>query len=323
VFKIENFGNYRVLESKFSTLNRMLSLEIDRYLESLETQRKFSPHTIRAYTRILHNFKNFLAKDIPVEELSVDIMRNWLFSIRESKKTIATQSQAIACLKSFGKFLIRLTDLKRNPAATLKTPKKPKRLVSFLSQKKVNESFKIEDLLKTEFGENEDALRARTVLELLYGAGLRISECTNLTWGNLNFAEELVRVWGKGSKERIVPLTKESIRWLCKFKDFQSKNAIPCFPKNFVFSKNGEKPYNTRKLYSDIHNLLRSIGWEGKASPHVIRHTFATHLLENGANIVTVQKLLGHSNPNTTQIYTHVSAEKLKESLKQAHPRGY
>jgi integrase/recombinase XerC/integrase/recombinase XerD len=306
----------------FSTLNKMLSLEIDRYLESLETQRKFSPHTIRAYTRILYNFKSSLAKDIPAGELKVDIMRDWLFSIRENKKAIATQSQAIACLKSFGKYLIRFADLKHNPAATLKTPKKPKRLVSFLSQKEISEPFKIEDLFKTEFGENEDALRTRTVLELLYGAGLRISECANLTWENLNFTEELVRVRGKGSKERIVPLTRESIRWLCKFKDFQSKNAIPCFPKSFVFSKNGEKPYNTRKLYSDIHNLLRSIGWEGKASPHVLRHTFATHLLENGANIVTVQKLLGHSNPNTTQIYTHVSAEKLKESLKQAHPRG-
>jgi len=300
----------------------MLSLEIDRYLESLETQRKFSPHTIRAYTRILHSFKNFLANDITVEELKVDMMRDWLFSIRENKKAIATQSQAIACLKSFGKYLIRFTDLKHNPATALKTPKKPKRLVSFLSQKEIAEPFKIEDLFKTEFGENEDTLRARTVLELLYGAGLRVSECANLTWENLNFAEELVRVWGKGSKERVVPLTKESIRWLCKFKDFHSRNAIPCSPKNFVFSKNSEKPYNVRKLYSDIHNLLRSIGWEGKASPHVLRHTFATHLLENGANIVTVQKLLGHSNPNTTQIYTHVSAEKLKESLKQAHPRG-
>jgi len=293
----------------------MLSSEIDRYLESLETQRKFSPHSIRAYTRILHNFKDSLAKDIPVEELNVDMMRDWLFSIRENKKAVATQSQAIACLKSFGKHLIRFTNLKHNPAATLKTPKKPKRLVSFLSQEQAN-------AFETEFDETENSLRARAVLELLYGAGLRISECANLTWENLNFAEELVRVWGKGSKERIVPLTKESIRWLCKYKDFQSRKAVPCFPTNFVFSKNGEKPYNTRKLYTDIHNLLRISGWEGKASPHVLRHTFATHLLENGANIVTVQKLLGHSTPNTTQVYTHVSAEKLKASLKQAHPRG-
>jgi integrase/recombinase XerC/integrase/recombinase XerD len=288
----------------------MLLHEIERYLESLSAQRKFSPHTIRAYTRILYDFKDFSA-DIPVNELSADLMREWLWSIKESKKAVATQSQAVACLKSFGKHLVRSTVLKHNPAAAIKTPKKPQRLVSFLSQKEMEK-----------FDESEDTLRARTLLELLYGTGLRISECANLTWESFNFAEELVRVWGKGSKERIVPLTKESIKWLGKFKDSQSKNAIPCLPKNFVFSKNGEKPYNTRKLYSDIHSLLRSIGWEGKASPHVLRHTFATHLLENGANIVTVQKLLGHSSPNTTQIYTHVSAEMLKDSLKQAHPRG-
>jgi integrase/recombinase XerC/integrase/recombinase XerD len=300
----------------------MLSLAIDRYLESLETQRKFSPHTIRAYARILYNFKDFLPKDILANELNADFMRDWLFYMMESKKAIATQSQVVACFKSFGKHLVHSTILKHNPAAALKTPKKPKRLVSFLSQKEISEPFKIEDLFKTEFGESENTLRARTVLELLYGAGLRISECAGLKWENLNFEEELVRVWGKGSKERIVPLTRESVKWLCKYRDFQSRNAIPCFSANFVFSKSGEKPYNTRKLYSDIHNLLRSIGWEGKASPHVLRHTFATHLLENGADIVTVQKLLGHSNPNTTQIYTHVSAEMLKESLKKAHPRG-
>ncbi|MCL2101718.1 MAG: tyrosine-type recombinase/integrase [Fibromonadales bacterium] len=292
----------------------MLSQEIERYLESLDSQRKFSPHTIRAYARILQDFKDFLQDDIPAEKLNTDLMRDWLWSLKENKKAVATQSQAVACLKSFGKHLVRCEKLAHNPASAIKTPKKPQRLVSFLSQKDI--------LLKTEFGDSENTLRARTVLELLYGTGLRISECANLVWENLNFTEELVRVWGKGSKERIIPLTKEAIKWLCKYKDFQSKNAIPCFPKNFVFSKNGEAPYNTRKLYSDIHNLLRSTGWEGKASPHVLRHTFATHLLENGANIVTVQKLLGHSNPNTTQIYTHVSAEMLKDSLKQAHPRG-
>jgi len=260
----------------------------------------------------LGDFADFLQTDISPKDLNVDLMREWIWSIKENKKAVATQAQALACLKSFGKYLVRSTILEHNPAAAIKTPKKPKRLVSFLSQKEMSESF----------SEDENNLRARTVLELLYGTGLRISECASLTWANLNFAEELVRVWGKGSKERIVPLTKDSIKWLCKFRDFQSKNGVPCFPSNFVFSKNGEKPYNPRKLYSDIHDLLRSIGWEGKASPHVLRHTFATHLLENGANIVTVQKLLGHSNPNTTQIYTHVSAEMLKDSLKQAHPRG-
>ncbi|MDR3001415.1 MAG: tyrosine-type recombinase/integrase [Fibromonadaceae bacterium] len=290
----------------------MLSNEIERYIESLAL-RKFSLHTIRAYARILREFKASLPSDISAQSLNTDLMREWLWKLKEEQKNVATQSQVVACLKSFGKHLVRSTVLKHNPATAIKTPKKPQRLISFLSQKEI--------LLKTEFGESENTLRARTVLELLYGTGLRVSECANLIWENLNFEEKLVRVLGKGNKERIVPLTKEAIKWLNKYRDFQ-KNTVPCFPKNFVFSKNGEKAYGPRKLYSDIHNLLRSTGWEGKASPHVLRHSFATHLLENGANIVTVQKLLGHSSPNTTQIYTHVSAEMLKDSLKQAHPRG-
>jgi len=285
--------------------------EIERFIEYMATQKKRSPHTLRAYERILKSFSAFLPENFKAEDLSAESIRDWIWSIKEDKKAVATQSQAIACIKSFGKYLVRSQIKQHNPASVIKTPKKPQRLVSFLSQKEIN---------KEKFDETE--LRARTLFELLYGAGLRISECANLIWANFDLTEELVRVWGKGSKERIVPLTKESIEWLNKYKNFQIEKAIPCFPKNFVFSKNGEKPYNTRKLYEDIHNLLRCIGWEGKASPHVLRHTFATHLLENGANIVTVQKLLGHSNPNTTQIYTHVSAEMLKDSLKQAHPRG-
>jgi integrase/recombinase XerC/integrase/recombinase XerD len=296
----------------------MLLFEIERFIEYMGSQKKCSPHTLRAYGRILKSFSDFLPENAKIEDLNADLIRDWLWKAKEDKKAIATQSQRLACLKSFGKHLVRSQALAHNPAGAIKTPKKPKRLVSFLSQKEIKEPFHLEDLFKTEFRENENSLRARTLLELLYGTGLRISECANLKWEHLDFSEELARVWGKGSKERIVPLTREAIKWLGKYKDFKSCST----PKSFVFSKDGCAPYNTRKLYNDIHNLLRSIGWEGKASPHVLRHTFATHLLENGANIVSVQKLLGHSSPNTTQVYTHVSAEMLKDSLKQAHPRG-
>jgi integrase/recombinase XerC/integrase/recombinase XerD len=290
----------------------MLSVEIEKFLEYISSQKKYSSHTIRAYRRILEAFLNFLPKNTKINKLSADSMRDWLWAIKENKKATATQSQAVACLKSFGKNLVRLRLLKHNPAANIKTPKKSKRLVSFLSQKEIEEPFKADDF----------PLRARTLLELLYGTGIRISECANLKWENLNASDGLVRVFGKGSKERIVPLTREAIKWLSKYKNFQIQNGILCSPKNFIFSKNGQSPIDVRNLYRDIHNILRSVGWEGKASPHVLRHTFATHLLENGANIITVQKLLGHSSPNTTQIYTHVSAEMLKNSLKQAHPRG-
>jgi integrase/recombinase XerC/integrase/recombinase XerD len=304
----------------------VLSLAKAGFLRYLESQKKCSKHTLRAYTRILDDFAEFLKNgtdaEILIANIDINSMRDYIWSLKENDKAAATQAQAVACLKSFGKFLVRSLAIKRNPAAAIKTPKKPKRLVSFLSQKEISEPFKIDDLFNAEIYESEGGLRARTLLELLYGAGLRISECAGLAWENFNLSDSLVRVWGKGSKERIVPLTQEAVKWICKFREFQRQNGIPCENRNPVFSKNGDKPINARQLYSDIHNLLRSTGWEGKASPHTLRHTFATHLLENGANIVTVQKLLGHSSPNTTQIYTHVSAEQLKNAIKRAHPRG-
>lgn len=165
-------------------------------------------------------------------------------------------------------------------------------------------------------------IRARVLLELIYGSGLRISECQSLTWLRLDFQNRTVRVIGKGNKEREVPLTRESIDWFNTYKLKLAEAGRLVSAKGAVFLNEQGEAHNVRTLRRDIHDLLRSIGWEGKASPHVLRHSFATHLLENGADLMSVKEMLGHESLATTQVYTHISAERLKESFKKAHPRG-
>ena len=226
----------------------------------------------------------------------------------------------LAALKSFGKYLVRSKILDKNPAEAVPMPKRPKRLVNVLGQKDLAES-KLDEL-----EENKDPtlpqVRARLLLELIYGSGLRISECQNLTWDRIDVNSKLVRVLGKGNKERIVPITESFINRIANYKQMQLQASHTPTTTGLVFLSEDGKPFGLRTLRNDIHDLLREIGWEGKASPHVLRHSFATHLLENGAEIMSVKEMLGHSNISTTQVYTHVNAERLREAFKKTHPRA-
>jgi len=165
-------------------------------------------------------------------------------------------------------------------------------------------------------------VRARILLELIYGSGLRISECQMLTWDRIDTNAKLVRVLGKGNKERIVPLTESFIDRIANYKQMQVKAGHLPTATGYFFLSDNSKPFGLRTLRNDIQHLLREIGWEGKASPHVLRHSFATHLLENGAEIMSVKEMLGHSNISTTQVYTHVNAERLRAAFKKTHPRA-
>ena len=224
----------------------------------------------------------------------------------------------LAALKSFGKYLVKSKITEKNPAENVPMPKRPKRLVNVLGQK---------DLAEEKFPElPADAklpqVRARILLELIYGSGLRISECQNLTWDRINERDFLVRVLGKGNKERIVPITESFVARIATYKQMQAQAGHLPTATGYVFLSDDGKPFGLRTLRNDIHDLLREIGWEGKASPHVLRHSFATHLLENGAEIMSVKEMLGHSNISTTQVYTHVNAERLRAAFKKTHPRA-
>lgn len=303
-----------------------LSEHIILFLEYLETQRRFSKQTVETYRKSLGKFSAFLEENRPKEqgqEVSLDAfseinVKGFVWDMK-IKQGLAPTSicEHLAALKSFGKYLVRSMVVTINPAGNVPMPKRPKRLVNFLSQK---------DLSETKFPEIENPtykqIRARFLLELIYGSGLRISECQGLHWNQIMESEHLVRVIGKGNKERIVPVTDSLLKHIGLFKQAEIEEGRTPTPNGYVFLGTSGEAISVRTLRQDIHDLLREIGWEGKASPHVLRHSFATHLLENGAEIMSVKEMLGHESISTTQVYTHVSAERLREAFKKTHPRA-
>jgi site-specific recombinase XerD len=295
-----------------------LQNHISNFLTYLETRRRFSPRTIDTYRKSLDKFLALVGEGALLESFSEMQVKSFVWDLKMRQKLSPTSiCEHLAALKSFGKYLVRSSILETNPTENIPMPKRPKRLVAFLGQK---------DLAEEKFPEIENPtlpqVRARVLLELIYGSGLRISECQSLTWDRLREKERLVRVLGKGNKERIVPITDSLVERLGLFKAKLTEAGHLVTATGFVFVSEDGKPYSIRTLRNDIQSLLRDIGWEGKASPHVLRHSFATHLLENGAEIMSVKEMLGHSSISTTQIYTHVNAERLKQAFKKTHPRA-
>lgn len=295
-----------------------LQNHISNFLTYLETQRRFSPRSIDTYRKSLDKFLALVGEEALLESFSEMQVKSFVWDLKMRQNlSPASICEHLAALKSFGKYLVRSSILEINPAGNVPMPKRPKRLVAFLGQK---------DLAEKNFDDLECStlpqIRARVLLELIYGSGLRISECQSLTWDRLREKERLVRVLGKGNKERIVPITDSLVERLGLFKAKLTEAGHLISATGFVFVSEDGKPYSIRTLRNDIQNLLREIGWEGKASPHVLRHSFATHLLENGAEIMSVKEMLGHSSISTTQIYTHVNAERLKQAFKKTHPRA-
>ena len=292
---------------------------IQNFLTYLSGQRRYSERTIDTYRKSFDKFLAIAGEDASLNAFSEMQIKTFVWDLK-MKQGLAPTSicEHLAALKSFGKYLVRSLALQKNPADGIPMPKRPKRLVNVLSQK---------DLAEEKFPElPPDAklpqVRARLLLELIYGSGLRISECQGLTWDRINMNAKLVRVFGKGSKERIVPITDALVEKINLFKTKLTEAGHVVTSTGFVFLSEDGKPYSVRTLRNDIHDLLREIGWEGKASPHVLRHSFATHLLENGAEIMSVKEMLGHSSISTTQVYTHVNAERLKAAFKKTHPRA-
>ncbi|MDP3025526.1 MAG: tyrosine recombinase XerC [candidate division Zixibacteria bacterium] len=294
-----------------------LKSSIQDYLSYIQSEKNYSAHTFDAYKKDLFSFSDFL-KSEQKEKITPDSIRrkdikNYLIYLSQRGFDPASIQRKLSTLKSFFKYLQRKLKVKTNPASSLEAPKRKKRLPRALSWPQVK------SLLEPSLYQKEkEGLRDRAILELLYNTGLRLAEISSLKRGDIDFQAGEIKVLGKGNKERIVPIGENAAKILTGYLD--SKNS----KDDFIFSnKYGEK-LGRRGIARVVKKYGAKVIEEKKFSPHVLRHSFATHLLDEGANLLAVKEMLGHEKLSTTQIYAHVSLDRVKKVYQKAHPRsGY
>lgn len=288
------------------------------YLDHLRDERGCSPHTISAYGRDLAKLLAWTAKKGPanlVKAADVDKKALQLFLSAQAKGLSAsTQSRLLACLKGFGRWLAE-RGLARNAAQTIAFPRKETKLVSVAGEEFLTEA------IGTDEPESFEAARTRLCLEMFYGSGLRLSELTGLKWNQIGRDSASARVLGKGSRYRVVPLTDSARACLDEYRRLCAEHGVTTAAGPVLVSARG-KPVGNRIIQRTVTDRLHAMGRRGKSSPHVLRHSFATHLLDHGADLMAVKEMLGHASLSTTQKYTHVSMARLKETYAKAHPRA-
>jgi len=298
---------------------------IELYAFFLKNEKNYSNYTIVSYRNDLIQFFNYLKlyrilKDDKIEYVDRSVMRKYIVYLKKSDYSARSISRKISTVRSFFKFCLREGIIKVNPTINLITPKIDKKLPYFLYLQEVNK------LIETPLKNTIFGIRDRAILELLYGTGIRVGELVNLNICNIDLYEKTIIVFGKGSKERILPLGNPSIRAIQEY--LTSRNL---FEKKIFVNKNDLEALflnrlggrlTTRSIRRIIIKYMKMAGLNKKISPHVLRHSFATHLLGGGADLRSVQELLGHKSLSTTQIYTHITKERLKTIYKKSHPRA-
>ena len=294
-----------------------MTLYIQKFLSYLEIEKNYSPHTLLNYRLDLEEFFKFLGANTKVESIDYQALRRFLGQMRERNLKPRSVSRKLSSLRSFFKYLQREKILKTNPASLLVTPKLDKPLPHFLSEDEAVKIIEGPKLDKTSSARNQESqLRDKAIFETLYSAGLRVSELVGLDIEDIDFIGNVVRVMGKGKKERIVPIGDKALEALKAYMD-RRKTESP----HMFLNKNGTR-LTARSVCNIINKYVKQQAIAQHVSPHMFRHSFATHLLNNGADLRSVQELLGHVNLSTTQIYTHLTTDKLKSVYDKAHPRA-
>ncbi len=293
----------------------------EQFLQYIKYEKRYSPNTCIAYKSDLEQFFTYIQHSYGVSEIiTVDhqMIRSWLSSLMESGIQPRSVNRKITTLKSFYKYLLREKLLVVNPCIKIVSPKTAKKLPVFV------EEVGMETLLADEeFSDEYSQYRNILILEVFYYTGIRLSELINLKQKDIDDVNLSIKVLGKRNKERIIPITKplkDKIMHLMEMKEKQS--VISKEKEDFVFLSNFGKKLYPKLVYRVVNYYLSAITTINKKSPHVLRHTFATHMLNNGADLNAIKEILGHSNLSATQVYTHTTINKLKSIYKQAHPRA-
>lgn len=284
----------------------------------LKLERGLSDNSIKSYDFDLILFKKFLdlnqIKDTPLNCKS-ETIKNYLYKNLSNKKS-RSQARSISALKSFFNYLVFEGLIKDSPISNIEAPKLERKLPEVLTEDEINQLIKSVDLNHV-FGQ-----RNKTIIEVLYGTGIRVSELVNLKLSNIFFKESILKVNGKGDKERFVPLGKIASTEIKTYINIRDRMKIDSKNTDILFINRYGRKLTRSMIFKIITDASRSIGLEKKISPHTLRHSFATHLLKNGADLRTIQLILGHESITTTEIYTHLDTFHLEEVLKKYHPRG-
>ncbi len=323
---------------------------IQKFLDYLKFEKRFSEHTAKCYGADLGQFGEFLVNSAESSGMEggsypagsgmmesstavatetkavldrllltadVNAVRSYLGFLNEKQYSKATVARKLATLRSFYKFLVKRNEISTNPVAAIRTPKQEKKLPRFLEYEEVKR------LLETPPVDTWLGARDRAILETLYSTGIRVSEVVALNMDDIDFLGEVVHVRGKGKKERIAPISSSALQTIQHYMEFRNKRAQnnSNFDSRVLFVNKHGRRLSTRSVRRKMDKYLKMAGLDGSISPHTLRHSFATHMLNNGADLRSVQELLGHQSLSTTQIYTHLTTNKLKETYDDAHPR--
>ncbi|TKB98800.1 tyrosine-type recombinase/integrase [Pedobacter cryophilus] len=290
---------------------------LEQFLKYLQYEKRYSPHTLTAYKNDLFQFSQFLKSvDTEIQLANHQIIRSWIVFLMDEDIDPRSINRKVSTLRSFYKFLLKEKIVEENPVLKIQTPKVAKKLPTFISDDKLT------GLLDAKvFEDYFSGLRDKLIIELLFGTGIRLSELLGITEKDIYLAEKTLKVLGKRNKERIIPINYSLINLLDKYivekkiQGFSNNSAV-------LIVTNSGLPAYSKFIYRAVQKYLTMISTQEKKSPHVLRHSFATSLLNKGADINAIKDLLGHANLAATQVYTHNSIERLKSIYKQAHPKA-
>ncbi|KAA9341018.1 tyrosine-type recombinase/integrase [Adhaeribacter soli] len=292
---------------------------MDLFFKYLTYEKRYSPHTLTSYQTDLGQFADYLAHTYQITDPAQadhTLIRSWIITLLQNKMEARSVNRKIACLRSYYKFLFKNGAISQNPMLKVTAPKAGKKLPAFLPQETMQQLFE-----QIEFPDTFEGWRDKLVLELLYGTGMRLSELIGLQENSIDLHQKTIRVLGKSQKERILPLHKSLENCIRTYLEFKTSAAGQNKPTMLLVTTKMQ-PLYPKLVYRIVKTYTGMVTTSKHRNPHVLRHTFATHLLDNGADLNAIKDLLGHSSLAATQVYTHNTIEKLKSIFDKAHPKA-
>ena len=291
--------------------------EINKFIDYLKYQKNYSIYTCNNYKKDLKEYNNFVVNNkLDYKNLSYEDATKYLKFLNEEKNAKSSISRKLSSIRSFYKFLVLNNITDKNIFLIVSSPKKDKKIPKFINYSDINEIFNVPNI-NTSSGQRE-----RLILEILYGSGVRVSELVNIKLKDINLNNKSILIYGKGSKERIVSFGDYAYEMILKYINEGRVNLLGNIKSDYLIVGKNKENLTTRRIEQIIDKIIEKTSIKLNITPHVFRHTFATHLLDNGCDLLAVQELLGHASLSSTEIYTHVSNEHLREVYRKCHPRN-